>query len=804
MNLDRALQLITALLAAVGALFLGLAHESVVLPAALALAAIVSVGVANRFAWLRLNRLVANLAALAAVCWSMRNFFTDVGTEEQLLAVADMLVYLQVVLLFQEKSGRVYWQLIVLSLLQVVVAAALNLGPHFGLLLAVYMITALTGLVVLCSYREWRKFGAPAGSPMATSAGWSRLLGEPRAQAPFASDAAAAGARAAAVGRQVALLALGTVVFATVYFYAVPRHHDGAWADQRGGHFANTGLTTQIALKEFGRIHLSNHMVMRVKLKSAATGQPYFLMSDPYFHGLALSDYVHDGSGGRWIAGRLLRTAKMLPESQPERSTPVTALVRQDYMLEGGAHHVHVILPMLPLQHKATDLAMTPISNRIVRVGNPEDQRTPREFQFSVATSSLRNGRQVRGIPHRNRNLIEGDQVRLKIEREMLVKFDTDRFPGLAATAKRAIAEAGVAQAGPLEQALALEQHFSESGLYQYSLTLNSPRDQKLDPIEDFVVNHRTGHCEYFASALVMMLRSRGIPARMVLGYRGGDFNTIGEYYQVRQKHAHAWVEALLDPGIAPEWELAGPPSGGGTWYRLDPTPSSDVATTASTEQGIAHRMVQTFDYIELLWRDYVLSLNARKQTDTIYEPMSDRTIAALPTWVDGRYVRGMLRRIARRLGIDGTPLGLNRGPAAKTFDWRSGMLLTALIVAAVIAVQGLIWIVNRQWSKRGGAGMTTRSRRPVAPPFYRRLESLLARLPVRRARGQTARELAAEAADRLNHGGPRAAAAGLPREIVEAYYRVRFGGAALDSQEQAAIEHALAELTPAVQQAQR
>ena len=93
---------------------------------------------------------------------------------------------------------------------------------------------------------------------------------------------------------------------------------------------------------------------------------------------------------------------------------------------------------------------------------------------------------------------------------------------------------------------------------------------------------------------------------------------------------------------------------------------------------------------------------------------------------------------------------------------------------------------------------------RRKAPAFYRRLVALLARLPVRRAPGQTARELAADAAEQLNHGGPQAAVAELPGEIVEAYYRVRFGLAALDSHEQAAIEHALAELSPAVQQAHR
>ena len=804
MNLDRALQYNTAALAVMGALFLGLGHESVVLPVALALAAVLSVGLSDRYTWLRLNRLIANLIALAAVCWSMRNFFRA-GTEGQLLAIADMLVYLQIVLFFQEKSGRVYWQLIVLSLLQVVVAAALNLGPQFGLLLAAYMITAVAGLVLLCSYREWRKFGSREHRLAETTApAWQSLLGEPAARAPQAVADASSAARPAPIARQVGLLAAAIVAFAGVFFFATPRHHDGAWAEMRGGSHTSSGMVAQVALKESGRIHLSSQLVMRVTLSSASTGEPVVLVNEPYFHGLALTDYVHDQAGGRWVVGRNQGLARQFSSSPPDRSPPVTSLVRQHYLLEGSPNQLFAILPIQSLDRQASDLEVRPFSNRIVRTGSLDDRRTVRDFSYITATSSLRNGRQLHGVPNRNRKLSSGDQVLFDHENEALLRFDRGRFPGLTATADRVLAEAGMQQANPLEQALALERHFTQPGQYRYSLTLDFTRDPKLDPIEDFVVNHRTGHCEYFASALVLMLRSRGIPARMILGYKGGDFNTIGDYYQVRQKHAHAWVEARLDPGIAPEWEMAGPPSGGGTWYRLDPTPSSFRATSASADEGVAWQVMQTFDYVELLWRDYVLSLNALKQKDSIYEPMSNRALASLPSWVEGRGLRRLMRRVSRMIGLDPSALEARSTPNPSAFDWRSGTLVVGLVIAGIVAVQTLysmFWLLRR-W--RPAEARTARTRRPATPAFFRRLESLLARLPLRRAPGQTARELANAAALRLNAGRPQAEVARLPATIVAAYYRVRFGGAALDSHEQAAIEHALAELTPAVHQAQR
>ena len=404
MNLDRALQYNTAALAVMGALFLGLGHQSAALPVALALAAIVSVGLSHRFVWMRLNRLMANLAALAAVCWSMRSFFAGVGTEEQLLAVADMLVYLQIVLLFQEKSGRVYWQLIVLSLLQVVVAAALNLGPHFGLLLVLYMITALTGLVLLCSYRESRKVWH-ARHRAARNGRLGRLAGRTGGPSSARGRSNRCGCRK---GRRRS--ARGTARRSNsrfrrgLFLCGAPPSRRLMGGSARGNH-ASSGFTTQIALEEFGRIHLSNQLVMRVKLTEADTGQPYHLLGDPYFHGLALTDYLYDQAGARWVAGRLPRTAKIMPASPPERSTPVSNLVRQDFMLEGGSHNLYAILPIAALQNGAAELTMTPISNRIVRVGNTDDQRVQREFQFSVATSGLRNGRQVpRRPPSQSQN----------------------------------------------------------------------------------------------------------------------------------------------------------------------------------------------------------------------------------------------------------------------------------------------------------------------------------------------------------------------------------------------------------------
>jgi transglutaminase-like putative cysteine protease len=803
MNLDRALALHTAALAIMGAVFLGLGHESPVLPLALAIAALLSATLTSVLKWLRLNRIIANVVSLAAVIWSLRNFLY-ITSEGQLLAIADMLVYLQIVLLFQDKTGRVYWQLIVLSLLQVVVAAALNLGPHFGMLLAVYMALALSSLVLLCLHRQWHR--APDGSDPTRIAGggWRQLLARPECAGGSARDEIAAAARPGLVVRQVAILAAATVIFSVVFFYATPRLGEGPWTNQRSGSHAVTGFRPEADLEESGRIHQSNQLVMRVSLTSVADRQPYHLIGDPYFNGLALTEYVRDLGGSRWrsstasaprLSGAIRRS---LRTALPRVRSPHQ--VRQEFSLEGNAHHYFAVLPVQRLPDSPDDFEYSTLSSRLSRRSMVEEPLPRRDIRYALGTTGLMSGRQLHGVPHFNLASSADSKFLLDQERATLLRIDETKFPRLIALAARVIRDEQVESEGPWERALALERHFQSQGRYRYSLNLDFQRDRSLDPIEDFVANHRAGHCEYFAGALVLMLRSQGIPARLVVGYKGGDYNSLGGYYQVRQKHAHAWVEALLPQGSVPEWEIAGAPSGGGTWYRLDPTPVPAAAFVASRDGGLLDQAGEAFDYVELLWRDYVLSLNAARQNDSVYEPASSRALGSLPAWMEARNVQRAVRRMARRVGWE-IDLGAPRDATSRVFDWRFAVVVAGAILMFGMAVHSIFLLYQSlvAWASPERIAPTVVRR---APRFYRRLQSLLGRMHVRRAAGQTARELASDARARLGRIDPGGRAAELPAEIVTAYYRVRFGGAALDSHEEAAIEQALAQLAPAVKQA--
>lgn len=104
-----------------------------------------------------------------------------------------------------------------------------------------------------------------------------------------------------------------------------------------------------------------------------------------------------------------------------------------------------------------------------------------------------------------------------------------------------------------------------ERELARYEYSLEVPRTPNVDPILDFLTIHRAGHCEFFASAMALLARTQGIQARVVGGFRTTEVNPLTGQTIVRDRHAHAWVEAWHDGG----------------WHAWDPTPSADGPSAA-------------------------------------------------------------------------------------------------------------------------------------------------------------------------------------------------------------------------------
>ena len=129
------------------------------------------------------------------------------------------------------------------------------------------------------------------------------------------------------------------------------------------------------------------------------------------------------------------------------------------------------------------------------------------------------------------------------------------------------------------------------------------------NPLEDFLFETKSGNCEFFASALAVMLRLNNIPARLVGGYRGGYYNDVGQYYLVPQKYAHAWVEAYVKPK---------------GWIRLDPTPAIFDSPASLASAVSFEKFTILMDTLNYYWYVLVINYNLEKQFSILLKVRSE------------------------------------------------------------------------------------------------------------------------------------------------------------------------------------
>ncbi len=771
---ERLLQVNVAALAALGALMLGMGQRSPTMPLIVLCVAGGSLWLTDMTGRFRLNRMVANLAALVVGVVILTREFSRFGTEAHILGVSHLLVYLQILLLLQKKHAREYWQLAVLSLLQVVVAAAFSQGAWFGVVLVVYMMAGLSALVLLFLFRQWRCFAAENGAdsrpPPEGLAGGQTEPAPGRwplaAQAPSFTGGTADDS-AAGVGwplaRRLGLWGAGTLVLTALLFLTVPRLGQTAF---RGAIIAPqnvVGFSDRVTLGELGETTEDPKEVLRVRFLDHRTGEPYPVAGPVYLQGALLMRY----EGGQWIAGSAAGYAPLRPRLRPAGGSLPPGLVRQEITIEPLRQpELFSVRPFVPIE-RSDVIRIDFRRERLLR----EDYLRRQRFSYSLGTMGLAGGRQRPLVPGRGRP--PGPSA-------LELPGGDDALPSVRRLADQWLARSDIPASDRYGRLRHLEQMLASSGLFRYSLT-GQPRDPGLDPIEDFLTRNRAGHCEYFATALTLMLRSRGIPARMVVGYMTDEYNEAGRFFQVRQLHAHTWVEAYLEPDHIPPHLRDDRPRwgrrGADGWVRLDPTPAVE-------EQRLYNPWLQPLRvaslWMEQLWSDYVLEMDRPRQHEAVYQPVVRAVKRAYGALTDPAWWYEVIRAWAG---------------AGQWFSWRGGLAAMLLVSAGVLTYRGGRWLwrwaAPRLWPGTVPADRDDGRR----IEFYRRLVILLRRHGLRRAPGQTPYEFATEAARRLAGTPGCEHLATRPQQVIRAFYQVRFGHQPLDNRQQQAVEHALGEL---------
>ena len=744
----------------------------------------------DRMEWFELGQISAAFGMVAAtgtavICWVYSTIYKS--ESGQLLAVAGLLVYPEAVLFLQRKNLRIFEQLAVFLLLEMVVAALVNDNLLFAILLAPIMLMWVSSLFLFSRYATLVRIDPTIETPTPHLAELlfrkfvKSVLGESKPEAAshqFVPSNEVQRSRWSRRLLQSFPIGFGAVVFAALFFYLVPRSNPTSLSGFKPT--SATGLPDDLSFGQFGKILQNQTALMRVTFYDGDSQEPFCPIDPPYLRAKIFDRYGPENgtrfNQGKWVFRGHGESSSWEALKRPDNPREVTKFGRDHVDVEFDikpqfSKNLYAVPPMFNMEEKQkVELRYEPV----FMVFQNLDQIRAREKAaiYRVKSAGFLGGGQSPVTPavflrkkdrsSRYSSLAEADRG-LRLSNRA-----NERYANTSAYLKRGfstfdyadeyrtklISQLRLDPAKKVKLAKGLEEHLAFSGSFSYSLNLSPPSDADMDAVEDFLVNQRAGHCQYFASALACLLRQSDIPCRLVIGYRPTEFNKIGEYFTVRQRDAHAWVEALLQrsdlEGTKFEKYLT---DADYYWLRLDPTPPPDGELAITEQSG------QAIDYAEKLWKDYVIDGQKLATSNSIYEPVSESKTTFASMIEKSKQLITDLRSGRINLSVD--------------FAWRVffGILVIGVGMVGVGYLLGQLPKFAPNWANKLGL---IHSPLELTHPFYARCLSLVARLGLRRKMSETPQEYTAEAATVLDQKGQDDE--GSLEFLTSLYYQLRFG----------------------------
>ncbi|NOZ13820.1 MAG: DUF3488 domain-containing transglutaminase family protein, partial [Acidobacteria bacterium] len=339
------------------------------------------------------------------------------------------------------------------------------------------------------------------------------------------------------------VLTLFVLPLVAVVFIVIPRGAGGLFGS-RNRQKAMSGFDDKVSLGTFEEVIGSADVVMRISLPG---GKPVA----PYWRGKVFETYEKNSWESRWTRGFPYRNRKGVV--QFTRKFPKGGIV-QEILLKP---------PKSGTVFGLSEIARIECDSRwVVRYPNGEvavSRRRKKRLNYRVVST--------------------GKRPRVRFQTLALYL----QFPEGMARTRRLAARITAGETDAAGKCRAIMQWLGKNCSYSLKVPL---AENVGNPIEDFLFDTRKGYCEYYATAMVLMLRAVGVPARIVAGYRGGDFNPYGGYYVVRQANAHTWVEAAI----------------GTRWVRFDPTPATEFSARSFFSNYV--------DILGFVWDRYVVGFS--------------------------------------------------------------------------------------------------------------------------------------------------------------------------------------------------
>jgi transglutaminase-like putative cysteine protease len=566
--------------------------------------------------------------------------------------------------------------------------------------------------------------------------------------------------------------ALMASTLAIVVFVLAPRNlaqqaMNAAFANSTQPRGTQTGFRDNIRLGESGLISESTEVVMDVVLREADGQQTRSLSSPLYLRGSVLTQY--DPQRREWSSGQEV-------VDMASREIEGSGVVRVGERTAGRVRRSAEITTRSGQSASVAPPMFAPL--RAITIRAPDSPSGPARVRFFPASSlayvaDWRGGRKAYSIEWLV-DYREPDPITWRPP-------NTDVFPPIVRQTAEQILRADdldpeslkTASAVDIRRAaVAINAHLRDT--FGYTLEQVAPPPDA-DPLDYFLRESRQGHCEYFAAAMVAMLQSVGVPARIVTGYAAAEFNDISGHIVVRQSDAHAWVEVRLEPG---------------RWETFDPTPPAQLQSARRASRSLWTRARQAWEAIEFSWLDNVVAYDSGLKLDMQAVAQSRGGGAGLVRFQQ-RVDRA--QQAVRRWMPDSTALGaivvivvLTVGAGLLFVIFRYGVRILAAVVGRIT---GRLGVSIPRWLRLG----QRRDRGPVITEQTRFYADMLAEL--RRAglpKPETDTPLA-HAAGPVSTADADAGAAA--QRVTSVYYAARFGQQPLTAQDRASVKADIAAL---------
>jgi protein-glutamine gamma-glutamyltransferase len=603
-------------------------------------------------------------------------------------ALAHLIVFLSAVKLLQVKKDRDWVFLYLISFFEVLLAAGLSFSPLFLGTLSLYLLTGISAVTAFEIQKARR----------AVSVSETRLLVPPDSRV-FRKSKKPQWRSSEAFRLPFVSLGLLLLIFvlALPLFLVAPRSGAALLTRSSGGAASFIGFSESVQLGQIGELKQDNAVVMRVRVHDNAP-------PNLRWRGVALDEFTGTGWKKSQEARRIVSDQKLTDRAffQFGTADAVHRLTTQTFFLEPNESSVLFAASRPVAIHG--DLPFVRIDNE----GSLQSRRHEMERLIYKAISDTYQ-------PPEEKLRDDMRQYSPAYYRYLQLPDRLDpRIPRLATTM--------ILNSGALNRydaAVAIEQQLQRD--YGYSLQLKAGGP---DPLADFLFNVRTGHCEYFATAMAVLLRTHGIASRVVNGFLPGEYNETAGAFTVKQSDAHSWVEVYF-----PET---------GSWVTFDPTPSAGRTSEVST--GVTAQFKKYLEALELVWFQYVVG----------YDKQEQRSLA---TSIHAA-VFDYGRQISNVLAIVRSYIPKN-------------VLSVLLLLLIILLLASLVFLTRRVWRlgwRRSFINSDAEGRDYSNVAFYERLITLMADRGFRRDTHVTPMEFAGQV--------------GLAEVdvITRAYNRVRYG----------------------------